>query len=377
MIANNAFNGCSAIEAITLGEGLGKIGNSAFSGCSKLKEVVIPNSATSLGESAFYGCSSITSATIGNAVENINASTFYNCKSLENIIIGNEVKSIGKNSFYGCSTLPIIEIPKNVTSIGDYAFCSCNNLSDVIINDRDSVLTLGSNGSSPMFSDCPLDSVYIGGDISYKTTSSYGYSPFYNNKTLRAVTITDKETEISDNEFYGCANLKYVSIGDGVENIGKYAFSGCSSLESFAFGSSMKTIGEEAFSDCTSLITLRSRAMTPPVCGTQALDDINKWTCELFVPGTSIQSYQTADQWKEFFFISEDTGVENIIIDGINIEIEINNGEININGADNPHVEIYNLNGQCIYSGKETIISGIAHGIYIVKINGISYKVII
>ena len=318
-ISDYAFNGCSAIETITLREGLETIGNSAFSGCSKLKEVVIPNSATSLGESAFYGCSSITSATIGNAVENINASTFYNCKSLENIIIGNEVKSIGKNSFYGCSTLPIIEIPKNVTSIGDYAFDNCSNLSDVIIEDRSTILTLGSNGSSPMFSDCPLDSVYLGGDISYKTTSSYGYSPFYNNKTLRAVTITDKETEISDNEFYGCANLKSVSIGDGVETIGKYAFSGCASLESFAFGSSMKTIGEEAFSDCTALVKLRSKAMTPPVCGTQALDDINKWNCELYVPGVSISAYQAADQWKEFFFMYD--GVEGVKIDCNAIEV--------------------------------------------------------
>ena len=318
-IAESTFDGCSEIETITLGTELETIGNSAFNSCSKLNEVIIPNSVTSLGESAFYGCSSLVSATIGNAVKNINASTFYNCKSLENIIIGNGVKSIGENSFYGCSTLPIIEIPKNVTSIGDYAFDNCSNLSNVIIEDRNTVLTLGSNGSSPMFSDCPLDSVYIGGDISYKTTSSYGYSPFYNNKTLRAVTITDKETEISDNEFYGCANLKSVSIGDGVETIGKYAFSGCSSLESFAFGTSMKTIGEEAFSDCTALVKLHSKAMTPPVCGTQALDDINKWNCELYVPGVSISAYQAADQWKEFFFMYD--GVEGVKIDCNAIEV--------------------------------------------------------
>ena len=320
-IAESTFDGCSEIETITLGTELETIGNSAFNSCSKLNEVIIPNSVTSLGESAFYGCSSITSATIGNAVENINASTFYNCKSLENITIGNTVKSIGNNTFCGCSSLPSIEIPKNVTSIGDYAFDDCSKLNDVIIEDRDTVLTLGSNDSSPIFSNCPLDSVYIGGDISYKTTSKYGYSPFYNNKTLRAVTITDKETEISDNEFYGCANLKSVSIGDGVETIGKYAFSGCSSLESFAFGTSMKTIGEEAFSDCTALVKLHSKATTPPACGTQALDDINKWNCELIVPDDAISAYQTADQWKEFFFISPNK--INEITTNVNDAIEI------------------------------------------------------
>ena len=295
-IAESAFSNCSVIETITLGTELETIGNSAFNSCSKLNEVIIPNSVTSLGESAFYGCSSLASATIGNAVE-----------------------SIEDFAFSFCSSLPSIEIPKNVTSIGDYAFYDCSKLNDIIIEDRDTVLTLGSNGSSPIFSDCPLDSVYIGGDISYKTTSKYGYSPFYNNKTLRAVTITDKETEISDNEFYGCANLKSVSIGDGVESIGNWAFSGCSSLETFAFGASMKTIGEEAFSDCTALVKLHSKAKTPPACGNQALDDINKWTCELYVPEASISDYQAADQWKEFFFIV--TGVESVKADNNAVEV--------------------------------------------------------
>lgn len=42
----------------------------------------------------------------------------------------------------------------------------------------------------------------------------------------------------------------------------------------------------------------------PPTCGSQALDDINKWNCELIVPPSSIEAYQKANQWKEFFFIN-------------------------------------------------------------------------
>ena len=303
-IAKSAFRGCSAVNTITLGNKLKTIGNSAFYDCKGINAIVIPNSVTSLGESSFYNCSSLTSATIGNAVETINSSTFYNCSLLENITIGDGAKSIGNNAFYGCKSLFAIEIPKNVISIGNSAFEKCSNLSDVIIKDRITVLTLGSNNSKPLFSDCPLDSVYIGGDISYKKTSDYGYSPFYNNKTLRAVTISNKETEISENEFYGCANLKSVSIGDRIMSIGNYAFSGCSSLKSFAFGSNLKTIGKEAFSDCSSLVKLSSKATIPPICEPQALDDINKWECELYVPDNAISAYKGANQWKEFFFIN-------------------------------------------------------------------------
>ncbi len=97
--------------------------------------------------------------------------------------------------------------------------------------------------------------------------------------------------------------MKAVSIGDGVKSIGKYAFSGCSSLESFIFGSGMKSIGQEAFSDCSAITSLYSEAATPPTCGSQALEDINKWECTLYVPSENVALYQTADQWQDFFFV--------------------------------------------------------------------------
>ena len=234
--------------------------------------------------------------------------------------IGTGIPAINDYTFYGCSSLPEINIPSNVTSIGNYVFDGCTSLANVTIADRETELTLGSNGSEPMFASCPLNTVYIGGNINYPTSSSSGYSPFYRNTSLETVTITDKETEISENEFYGCAGLKNVTMGDGVETIGNWAFSGCSSLDYFSFGSGMKTIGEEAFSDCTAMTKLISSATVPPTCGTQALDDINKWNCELVVPKTVVSAYQAADQWKEFFFItgSDDlvSGVEETLIDG-------------------------------------------------------------
>ena len=104
-------------------------------------------------------------------------------------------------------------------------------------------------------------------------------------------------------KYYGCANLKNVSIGDGVTTIGNWAFFGCSSLDYFSYGFAVETIGEEAFSDCVNVTKLISHAVTPPSCGTQALDDINKWNCTLQVPANCITQYQQADQWKEFFFV--------------------------------------------------------------------------
>jgi hypothetical protein len=195
--------------------------------------------------------------------------------------------------------------------IKNNAFYNCTSLKEVNIADSEKELNLGSNGKSPLFSSCPLETVYIGRNINYNTSSDSGYSPFYRNTSLKSVKITDKETEISENEFYGCSSLQQVTIGDGVTTIGNWAFSGCQSLKFFAFGTKVKTIGKEAFSDCSAVTEISSRAVNPPACGEQALDDINKWECKLIVPKGCMVAYHAADQWKDFFFTEEGEEVIN------------------------------------------------------------------
>ena len=286
-IRDNAFTGCRKMEDAVLGESLKSVGNSAFEDCASLKGITIPDSVTGIGGRCFSGCGSLAYAKIGAGVS----------------VIPDE-------AFKDCHSLPEITIPKTVERIGNYVFAGCYALADVTIADRETELKLGSNGSNPMFSSCPLKSVYIGGNITYGTTANDGYSPFYRNTSLETVRITDKETEISENEFYGCTSLKSVSMGDGIDTIGKYAFSGCSALESFSFGTGLKSIGDEAFSDCTGMKKLVSKTAVPPVCGPQALDDINKWECTLYVPQESLDAYKSAAQWKEFFFL--ETGIKNV-----------------------------------------------------------------
>lgn len=145
-----------------------------------------------------------------------------------------------------------------------------------------------------------------------------------------------------DNEFYGCSNLQEFSCGDGIKTIGNRAFSGCSSMESYVSGSSVESIGEEAFSDCTALTSFTTHAVVPPVCGNQALDDINKWECKLYVPQECIDDYKVAAQWKEFFFV-EVSDIEDISID---------------ESATYP-VEIYNISGMKVGNSIENLVPGI------------------
>lgn len=327
-IGDEAFEGCTILNSVILGDSVKSLGIDAFRGCYELKEIIIPSSIEVIGKSCFYDCVSLESAVLGDRVRELNDSTFYQCKKLQEIVIPSSVETIGAYCFYDCSnlkraiinnnlkiikssafrrcaSLSEINLPKSITSIASYVFKDCSQLSNVIIEDRTTVLKLGSNNSSPLFADCPLDSVYIGGQIVYNTSQNYGYSPFYRNNSLRTIVITNQEEQIYENEFYGCSNLKNVMIGDGVKSIGNYAFSGCSSLKSFSFGNKMESIGIEAFSDCATLVSITSNAIVPPICGANALDDINKWSCVLKVPQNYKIAYQAADQWKEFFFIED------------------------------------------------------------------------
>ena len=226
---------------------------------------------------------------------------------------------ITSNILSGCNNITSVTIGGGVKQICENVFSDCKALKNVVFEEAkdDTPLTLGGNGHSNLFANCPLDSVHLGRELCYDTTNDAGYSPFYCNTTLRSVTLTDRAREIHDYEFSGCSNLKDVNIGNGTKTIGAYAFSGCSSLERVACGKQLDSISTSAFLGCKALTEFKIQAAIPPICGSQALYDINKWECTLFVPRTSIDSYQMADQWKEFFFI-----------EGITVRGDVNGDDI-------------------------------------------------
>ena len=344
-INDNAFENCSLLPKITIPASVTAIANNVFKGCSKLADVIIANSRNelSLGSngsspmfadcpldsvyvgaklryntSPFYNNKSLRTVVFGNKETNIYEREFAGCSALKNITLGNGITNISNYAFENCSLLPEITIPAPVATVANNVFKGCSKLADVIIADRKKELSLGSNGSSPLFVDCPLDSVYIGGEITYNTSSEYGYSPFYRNTSLRSVVISDLATKVYTNEFYGCTALTDVIVGHNVNTIGDYAFSACSSLNAFTFGSSIEEIGKEAFSDCVKLTSITSYATIPPVCGTQALQDINVFDCSLYVPSGYAQAYQQAEQWKNFFFVDDPINIYTLtlVVDG-------------------------------------------------------------
>ena len=236
---------------------------------------------------------------------------------VKRIIIGNRVTTIGQTAFSNCSSLTSVTIPNSVTTIGDNAFNGCSSLTSVTI--PNSVTTI----KEYAFSDCSF---------------------------LTSVTIPNSVTTIGGWAFSDCSSLTSVTIPNSVMTIGDWAFSGCSSLKNFTFGSGLQSIGREAFSDCINITQISSEAVVPPTCGINALDDINKWNCKLFVPKTNINAYKQAPQWKEFFFIESTTGITNTVYNKAGL------------------VDVYTIDGTKWLSKASTDeINALPKGVYIVN----------
>lgn len=445
-IGNYTFYKCSSLTSVTIGNSVTTIGDWAFLGCRGLTSITISNSVTSIGNYAFYTCSGLTSITIPNSVTSIGNKVFYGCTSLAELTIENgaETLSLGYNDystsyigeglfydcplktlylgrnlsyetskyygyspFYNCTKLTSVTIGNSVSQIGNYAFDSCTSLADLTIEDGTETLSLGYNyyySSSTtgqgLFYDCPLETLYLGRNLSYETSYNYGYSPFWQCKTLTSVTIGNFVTSIEERAFYRCSGLTSVKISNSVTTIGnnafngcsglteitipnsvtsienhtfcncsgltsitlsnsmtsieKYTFYGCTGLTSIEIPAGVTTIGENAFNGC-SMTSVTCAATTPPTATESTFDSETLENATLYVPKTSTSLYEAADVWKEF---------SNTIV-GIEVTgIEEMNSVIG-----NTEVRIYDL------QGKRVTTPG--HGVYIISTGDIVKKVIL
>ena len=238
----------TALENITLPDGLISISNTAFYYCQNIKyteyggclylgtstnpyyalieakntsitDVTIHSSTKIIADHAFYNCKSLTSVTIPDSVIALGEYAFGYCTSLTSVTIGKSIKNISSGAFSGCSALKTITIPSNVESIGSWAFHNC-----------------------------AMTSISLGDNV-----ESIGDYAFYNS-ALTSVSFGSSITSIGSYAFSRCANLKTITIPANVQTLGSHAFDGCSGLTSANIN--CKIIGDYAFIDCTSLKTL-------------------------------------------------------------------------------------------------------------------------
>ena len=274
------------------------INHASFLNNTNLTNLQLPAVLQNIKSSSFYLCMNLQSLSIPNGVTIIPDSMAMWCSSLNSLSLGENTTSIGKYSFYKCSSLSKIVLPSTVTAIDDNAFGGCTNVKKLTIGDSNSTLNLGKNGSYGAFYGLPIDTLYIGKNLSYDTSNAQ-YAPFYSNSTLQQLTIGNQVTEFPDTSLATKTTLTDLYVGDGLKEIP--SFNTCVNLKKLTLGAGLTSI--PTFVACEQIDTIYLRSTTPQ----PAEEFTNKIyvNCVLKVPAGSLAAYQSADVWKNFWLISE------------------------------------------------------------------------
>ena len=315
-----AFADCRYLTSVTLPNTITTIGYASFRNCITLSNIDIPNSVTTIDSEAFNGCISLTSIDIPNSVKIISQRVFKDCNSLMSVKISNSAIIIDKEAFYDCSSLKSIDIPNSVRTIGVSAFAGCSSST----------------------------SLNIGNSVKM----------------------------IEKNAFDGCTNLTSIVIPNSVITIETSAFYGCEQLTTLTLGKAVANMMSRAFQGCKRLKEIYSLNPAPPTLNSDIPYDysFDDFSATVYVPKGSLQAYKSAPLWKLFTQIKEmdATGIEHAQADGVSVIAR--QGVIEVVGATDAMIEVFNMNGQCIYRGKQTSIP-VAQGAYIVRLGGTSHKV--
>lgn len=295
-IAQYAFSGFTALETVTLPDGLTKIGTSAFTntayyaddanwenGALYIGQYLVDADNVSgaftakegtvlIADYAFSGNSGITSFSAPEGLRFIGEGAFRNCRGMEvlslpasvEVISGEDyIENNGYNTYYaggafsGCAALESITVADGNTRYSDAG--------DSLIDTEQNMLLVGSANS-----EIPTD-----GSVTRIAAGAFVYGGSYTNGMQQdgalyvsgclvaendsidgMLTVREGTWLIADLVFWREMYITEASLPDSVQYIGNYAFYACGQLASVTFGSGLVSIGEGAFRECYSLTSV-------------------------------------------------------------------------------------------------------------------------
>ena len=254
-IGDQAFAGCSALQSVTMPNGITEIGDGAFQSCTSLQSVTLSNSITEIPDGAFLSCSALTDIQLGDQITKIGRMAFAYCTSLTDMEIPDSVTEFGEQTFMGCSSLESITLPETLETLSAYMFQNCSALESFSIPDTMTDLGylafVGCRNLKTIDISANHPTYQLQDDVLYSKdgTELFLYPA---GKTGTSFTVPDGVKTISDGAFFA-APLQSVTLPEGLEWIGSGAFDYCTSLTNITIPESVTVIQDHAFSDCESL----------------------------------------------------------------------------------------------------------------------------
>ena len=292
-IAQYAFSGFTALETVTLPDGLTKIGTSAFTntayyaddanwenGALYIGQYLVDADNVSgaftakegtvlIADYALTSESAMTSFSAPEGLRFIGEGAFRNCSRMETLSLPASVEDISgenyianntyyeRSAFSGCTALESITVASGNARYSDAG--------DNLIDTEQNILLVGSANS-----EIPTD-----GSVTRIAAGAFVYGGSYTNGMQQdgalyvsgclvaendsidgMLTVREGTWLIADLVFWREMYITEASLPNSVQYIGNYAFYECGQLASVTFGSGLVSIGEGAFRGCYSLASV-------------------------------------------------------------------------------------------------------------------------
>lgn len=252
-IGDHALQGCN-IKNITLPDSISYIGEQAFGQCRSLVSVSLPNSIQSLPDCIFRDCCSLEKIVIPDSVKMISDDAFTDCTALKSVDLGKNISEISDYAFTNCSNIDTLHlIDKNEKTL--YAFRSCK-IKELIYKEGTTIISDGI-----LYYNSTVEKIYVPSTTTKIGEYHWGVLGKYyglkqidvhpNNNTYCSINgvLYDKNMTT----IYRCPrniNISEFIIPDSVSNIYKYAFKCAKNIKALTISDKVSDIGDYSFSDC-------------------------------------------------------------------------------------------------------------------------------
>ena len=314
--ANNVFNGCSSLSAITGMEYYrGNAYSNMFNGCFALSGDFKNRFTGFTSTSAFGNCTGITSFTCMANVNSLTArNTFAGCTGVEYIDFthNTEVPSLTYNYVFSAFTQNYeIRVPaslynawtgssqwsslvSHIVSYPDaYSAATIRYTTDDGVDITPGVDWSGSSWTPyavGAYTSNEFDAS-TGGTVNYSWYCNVPNEAFKDKSTLRSIELTGGFFELGLSAFTRCTQLSSLVLPDSIHTINSFALYGCSGLTALTLGLELDYVNMSVFHDLTSLESITFKRPVPPrFYGILFADTPSTGT--IYVPAQSVSLYQ-------------------------------------------------------------------------------------
>lgn len=293
------------LEQVTFAEDgrLTEIQSGAFTGCSSLKELSIPDTVTHLGSYAFQNCTGLERVALGNGITQLQSGLFHNCGRLTGLTIPANVTYIAETAFRECTSIAQFQVAEGnsafydadgvLYSLGEpqrlVAYPAGRNESSLTIPAGVAEISAGCLSASKALCEIQVEAgsqwfYAVDGVLFQRGDTGDSLHTYPSGKIGTSYTVPDGVTSIGNMAFYQNSQLETVDVNDvasigvsafesaalkeiqlpHVKEFGDFALLGNNGLKYVVFSAELEQLGGQILDFCDSLEYIQFQAATPP-----------------------------------------------------------------------------------------------------------------